>query len=157
MKRTTKLLAATALLTCALSGAVLAGDKERCRHLGPPGAPFDRGFERLLNDLDLSEQQLDRIKEIRGARHEKLADGWQEHREFRERLMEAVHNNASERELRKLLEQQSSAHIDKMVEMLKTHQQILAVLTDEQRATLEEKRQHMLEKMEKGPLLHRDL
>lgn len=148
MKRYTTIFFGAVLLAFGLSGTVLANDNEHCRHAGPPGEHFGRGFERLIDDLGLTEEQMDQVKAIRQESHDKMEKNWNQGKDFRKELMDAVDNNASDKELRKLIEQQNAAHTEQMLAMLKTHRQILSVLTDEQRAKLKEKRQQMMEKME---------
>lgn len=147
MNRKITIFFGTLLLACSLSGAVLAKDGQHCRHYAPDKA-FGRGYDHLLDGLGLTEEQESQINEIRQAKREKMSGSWEKRKDFHKELMEAVENNASEKELRKLIEKQNAARTDKMVEMLKTRQQILAVLTDDQRVKLKEKRQKMMEKME---------
>ncbi len=64
MKKT--LIAATLLLTTGLSGAVLAGSN----HDNQP--PRERGFERMAEELQLSDEQKAQLEQIREEEHEKF-------------------------------------------------------------------------------------
>ena len=138
-----------------LASVSALADDHRCRDgfAGGHSRGFShQGIEKLVDKLDLSDEQAAEIKAIREqAKSERLdrKDAMADRYEHRRELMDAVHNGASEREVRKLVEQQNEQRLEQILARAEVHQQMLAVLNDEQRVELEELREKRLEKMDR--------
>ena len=141
-----KALAGTLILGSALttSGMVMAfpdGDHGRGHHNGEHrkgGHHKERMFERLAEELELTEGQKAQMKADREAGKEARKADRQAMRDLRKQLREAIDSGADQATLDNLGAQLGKLEVAKMQHMHQKRQQFEAILTDEQKAKLEE-------------------
>ena len=94
-----------------------------------------------LYDLDLNRSQREKMQEIMESHHDSLKDQFKAQQNSHYEFMEALLDGANGKELNRILEkqnQQSSQHQKAHIEMM---QQLMSVLTDEQKAELKKRLQ----------------
>ena len=137
-----KALAGSLVLGSALvtSGMVMAfpdGDHgPRGHHKGGPH--HERMFEHLAEKLDLTEGQKAQLKANREAGKEARKADREEMRAVHKQLREAVESGASDESLKELGNQLGQLEVRKMQRMHEKRVQFESILTNEQKAKLEE-------------------
>ena len=140
-----KALAGTLVLGSALtaSGMVLAfpdGDEGHRGHKGHHGGGHhkERMYEHLAEKLDLTEGQKAQLKADREASKEARKAARKEAHEVRQQLREAVEAGADQATLDALGAKIGQLEVQKMQRMHQKRVQFESILTDEQKAKLEE-------------------
>jgi len=162
MKIEKKVLATTVMISAmAMSGLTLAGQGDgsgdsagtgdkvegkpkhhhRDRHHGSMmGGKRDggKGFERMVQKLDLSEEQQQHIKDVRKASREEAKPLRKQLKENMHAEREAMEASASETELKKLARNTADSRVDLMLYGRKTEDKVREILTPEQIAQLDQ-------------------
>ncbi|WP_051686827.1 Spy/CpxP family protein refolding chaperone [Microbulbifer sp. HZ11] len=140
-----KALAGTLILGSALttSGMVMAfpdGDHGPRHHKGEHhrGDHKGRMFERLAEELDLTEGQKAQLKANREADKEAHKADRKAMRDLHKQLREAIESGADQATLDSLGAQLGKLEVAKMQRMHEKRQQFESILTDEQKAKLQE-------------------
>ena len=139
-----------ALLCAALAGSTLAIPQTlSAQPEGRRGFRGNRGGPRaLLRELDLSEEQRERLRAL--AEQGRSSGAFERLMETRKALNEAVESGADEGTLRQLAYECGMAEGDAAVERARAHAQMMEILTPEQReqyrALKEEREQRMEER-----------
>ena len=138
----TNLIAASALVL-AISGSALAA-----------GGHHAKGAEiipkRAMKQLSLTDQQKDQVKAIIEAAKQQF-DGEKGTRKQARQQLEALTNTSAsfdETKARELIAQQQQAHMERQIAHLKAKHDIWNILTDEQKAKLEELKENHKERMQ---------
>lgn len=135
-----KAMAGSLVLAGALAvpGITLAQDDmeppmpmEHCHH----GGHF---FERMADELDLTEGQKAQLKANREANREAHKAQREQMRQLHKQLREAIESGADQATLDNLGAQLGKLQVAKMQQMYTMQQQFEAMLTDEQKAKLEQ-------------------
>jgi len=122
------------------------GGREHGRHREGMGPGGPMGQMRMLRELDLSDEQRQRI---RALFEEVAATGAPERlRQARESLKDAIESGADEAALREQASQLGEAEGDAAVELARIRARILEVLTAEQKVELEQLKKEAEERME---------
>jgi len=103
----------------------------------------------MLAELNLSDEQMSKIKEI--IKNRQVSD--ETSREEMKSLHEQIQALSSadefdEAAVRKIAEQIAAGQVEEMLSMAKTNNEVLAVLTAEQRSTLAQKKSEQKAKMQ---------
>ncbi|SDJ58249.1 Spy/CpxP family protein refolding chaperone [Microbulbifer yueqingensis] len=124
-------------------------------HHGDKGPHHERMLERMAEKLELTEEQKAQIKanhEANRAEHRKLRE---EMHKVREEVSEALDSGADQATLDELASRLGALQIEKMRQRREMHEQLKAVLTDEQKAKLEqmhsERKDRWKERRQKRP------
>ncbi|WP_346836908.1 Spy/CpxP family protein refolding chaperone [Microbulbifer sp. SAOS-129_SWC] len=121
--------------------AVLAqdGDKPPMRmwHHGMQGGHF---FERMADELNLTEGQKAQLKANREANRAAAESQREEMRKLHQQLREALDSGADQATLDSLGAKLGKLEVARMQEMQKMRQQFDAILTDEQKAKLKQRK-----------------
>jgi Spy/CpxP family protein refolding chaperone len=130
------------LIPLALSASVQPEERrgfrgERDGRHGPGG---------ILRELDLSETQREQLRSLR--EQDRARETMARLMQSRRALNEAVESGADEGTLRQLAFQTGEAEGDAAVERARSHQQMMEILTPEQREQYEALRQEQKQKME---------
>ena len=152
MKKKLVIAAAALPMMFATAGAYAFGGKGGCGMDGPKGH-FDRD---VLRQLDLTEEQKDKLRDLRDAKRDEMQAKRDEFKDTRIAEMKAHHqavqalvladdfDEAKAQELAKaMIEKQS----DRRVEKMKTKHEMLSILTEEQKAKLKDLQAERMEKM----------
>lgn len=150
MKRSSKtiamLLAGTMLLGG--TGAAMAGKHYDRGHCDKRGEFSHQGIPmKALKRLDtLSDEQRDQIKTLFREQRDKMRDLRDAMQDNREDLYEAMQNNSDEKTLLKLAEKQGDLVTDMIMNRIQQRKQLNAILTAEQRETLQKMQKRRMEK-----------
>lgn len=142
MKRSNK------TLTLILAGTLLLGGSGAAiafggGHHGKGGCDRHGSPMKVLGKLDnLSDAQREQIKSIYQEQREAMREQKQAAREDRQALRQAMHEGVAGDELRALADKQGARVADMIVAKAELRQRIHAVLTEEQRAELEQFQQN---------------
>ncbi|MCA0900618.1 Spy/CpxP family protein refolding chaperone [Microbulbifer agarilyticus] len=141
-----KALAGTVVLGGALaaSGLVMAfpeGDRghgyhKASHHKG--GDHYERMFDRLAEKLELTEGQKAQVKANRDAGKEAREADRKAMHEVRKQLKEAIDSGADQATLNSLGTKLGELEVRKMQRRVEMHKQFEAILTDDQRAKMEQ-------------------
>ncbi|GAA5523811.1 hypothetical protein Maes01_00360 [Microbulbifer aestuariivivens] len=145
-----KLLAGSAMLA-ALLGAPLASMADNQPGPNEDGKQrHEQRFQRMADELQLTEDQIAQLKANREANKEQRMAQRQEMRKLREQLRKAIEAGADQATLDQLGAELSRLEIAQMQERQRRHQELEAMLTDEQKAKLEEMKSQRKERGRKG-------
>ncbi len=136
MKRTLKAtLIGTVLLTAGGAGLAIAGPGN-CEMRGGKmgGAPY--GYMRALQQLDLSSEQQEKLRELLSAQKSQMKERRQARRDNKEALREAMQGNADDATIQKLAEAKGAEVTAMIIRRAEMKKQINAILTPEQREEL---------------------
>lgn len=118
--------------TVALPGTLLAADHHDKGHHG------HEMLERMAEKLDLTEAQKAQLK----AKREAQRDDWEslkkQKRELRDEIRTALDSGADQTKLDRLAGQLGAVELKMMQQKHQMHQDLEAILTDEQKAKLEQ-------------------
>ncbi len=116
------------------------------KHHGHHGGHF---FEHMADELDLTEGQKAQLEANRDATREAHKAQRQQIRELHKQLREAIESGADQATLDSLGSELGKLQVAKMQQMHKQREQFEAILTDEQKAKLEQlKRERKERRME---------
>lgn len=134
------LIAGSLALAVPFATQARPGGMEGCGHHAMAGKHGTFGkHARFMHGLDLTEAQRDEIFEVRHAAAPTLRDKGKQVHEARQALREVSKGEAfDEAKVRAASERVAKAQADVMVERLRVKQQVLAVLTPEQRTKLDQ-------------------
>ncbi|MDO9080537.1 MAG: Spy/CpxP family protein refolding chaperone [Desulfuromonadales bacterium] len=152
------LLGSALYVAAAPSGAPCGGPCDgRCATPGDGKVHAGGHFlERMTRILDLSEAQQASIKQVQAAEQEKTAALHEKKRELRQQLRQVETANAlDENAVRVLSEQRGAIETELSISRARTHNQIDALLTPEQRQLAAKLRPEAGEKRKGGKGLHR--
>lgn len=148
--------------TLAVPGMTLAQNDDfespvvikRVGHHGHHGHHF---FERMAQELDLTEGQKAQLKANREANKGVRKASREQRRELHKQIREALNSGADQATLDSLGAELGKLEIAKMQQMRERHQQFEAILTEEQKAKLEELKAERKERWKgKRKFLHHD-
>jgi len=105
------------------------------RHHGPHGGHF---FEHMADELNLTEGQKAQLKANREADRTAGESRREEMRKLRKQLREAIESGADQATLESLGAQLGKLEVAQMQQMQKVRQQFESILTEEQKAKLEQ-------------------
>ena len=149
MKKSFKMLLATALIASSLgmAGQVAAmpygGGPDGCMRGGQHRGPGGKGFnvERMSNRLNLTEEQRTQVQAIVDGNSEQMTDLRTRMQQNRETMRQLVQQTPfAEEEIRELADEQGDLKADMIVLRAQQRSEINAILTDEQRAQMENMR-----------------
>jgi len=127
----------------------MAGDFGHGHKHGGKGRGMEMRFERLTDELELTEGQKAQIRADREAAHTERKALAQQERTLREQVRVAVSEGADQATLDQLAAQVGALEVTKMQQRKEKREQFLAILTDEQKAELAEMKQSRMEKRER--------
>lgn len=137
------------------SASVLAGHPGCGPEAGHDGMPMHgRMWDRMVEKLDLSEQQQEQIKGIRESARERVEVNREAMKASRDKIQAALAAGADETKIQQLLIEQSAGKAKAIVARAQVHREIQAVLTDEQREKLAEMKARKKAKMEERSSKH---
>ncbi|MFD1216204.1 Spy/CpxP family protein refolding chaperone [Microbulbifer celer] len=113
-------------------------------------------FEHIAEKLDLTEGQKAQLKANRDASKEAYKARRQESRELRKELHEAVRSGADQATLDSLGTRIGALAVQRAQDMEQQRSQFEAILTDEQKATLNEMKAERMERHQKRKQRWRD-
>ncbi|MFI2810541.1 MULTISPECIES: Spy/CpxP family protein refolding chaperone [Microbulbifer] len=119
----------------AVPGITLAGDHGN--HHGK-GHHHQEMFDRMADKLELTEGQRAQLEANREAGREKRRELRKEMHELRSQVREALDSGADQATLDSLAAKLGALEIKKMQQRHERHEQFQAILTDEQKAKLEQ-------------------
>ncbi|WP_237065665.1 Spy/CpxP family protein refolding chaperone [Microbulbifer guangxiensis] len=141
MMKTTglKKLAGSALLATLLAApmATLA-DHHKGQGEGLKEEHHERMLERMAERLELTEGQKAQLKVNHEANREQRMAQRQEMRQLRQQIREAIDSGADQATLDRLGAQLGQLQVSQMQDRHRRHQELESILTDEQKAKLEE-------------------
>ena len=146
MKKSFKTLLAAALVavTLGLAGQVAAmpygGGPGGCMRGNQQMGPGGRGFnlERMSNRLNLTEEQRNQVQAIVDGNSEQMTDLRTRMQQNRETMRQLVQQTPfAEEKVRKLADEQGDLKADMIVLRAQQRSKINAILTDEQRAQMQ--------------------
>ena len=122
--------------------------RDKCDHQGPA---------RMLNRLDdVTDAQREQIQALMQERRDQMQGARNEIQESRKAMHEAIERGASREELRMLAEQQAALMSTMMLSRAETAQEVQGILTESQRAQLQELRQRRMERHAGKPGMHKE-
>lgn len=113
-------------------------------------------FEHMAEKLDLTEGQKAQLEANREANKDALKSRREESRALRKELHEAVRSGADQATLNSLGARIGALEVQKVQDMEKQRSQFEAILTDEQKAKLEQMKTERMERHEKRKQRWRD-
>ena len=146
MKKSFKTLLATALVASSLGMASqvaampYGGGPDGCMRGGQHKGPGGRGFnvERMSNRLNLTEEQRTQVQAIVDGNSEQMTDLRTRMQQNRETMRQLVQQTPfDEEEVRKLADEQGDLKADMIVLRTQQRSEINAILSDEQRAQMQ--------------------
>lgn len=143
---TFKSTAIALLATITLSGSALAdqhGGKQGGRH--HPG--MMQMMDRMAEKLQLTEQQREEIRAIHEEYRPRMKELMQATRETRKALHEAKGSGTSQSDVDALAKAQGENHAEMISLRHEIHQRVQTVLTEEQRAQMEEMKENRKDRM----------
>lgn len=103
-------------------------------------------FKRMAHHLNLDEAQMEQARAIRAEMRPHMKELYEQRREIRKALGEAVRNGASQSEIDALAQQQGDNHAQLISKRAEMKGRIHGLLTDEQKQQLEEHREKRMER-----------
>lgn len=98
------------------------------------------GIPRMLEGIDLSDEQKNKIKELVEAQQTDKNDDMKSHWELRKQLNQlAFTDRLDQNKLDALINQATEAHAEKLAKRAKLNNAVFNVLTDEQKQQLQQK------------------
>jgi protein CpxP len=154
MTRTKKLLGAAALSVFGLAAVGMAADEGRGpgaegRGFGRHGGHGRHGFGGMFRDLNLTEAQKSQLKAMREQQREALKPVMEQQRALREQIREALESANPDATRIGQLEIQAHRLREQMkAEHEKSREAFLGILTPEQKAQLEKRKQEREQRRE---------
>jgi protein CpxP len=137
-RRTVSILVAAGIMVPVLGGAAVAQLQTQRGDRGPgfgPGEPGERA-ERLFEELDLTEAQVEQIRSLRQAARDEMQDLHETLWTERETLHDLMAGEATEAELRAKHDEIQTLHREVADQRFENMLAVREVLTPEQRAEL---------------------
>ena len=136
----------------ALPGAAFAGDHHGHHgddHHGK-GHHMQEMFDRMAEKLELTEAQKAQVKAKREAHHDALKSLKKQKRELRDEIRTALDSGADQTKLDGLAAQLGAVELRMMQQHHQMHKELESILTDEQKAKMEQMRkEHRERRMER--------
>jgi len=124
----------------------MAADLEHGHRHAHKGRMMGHNFERLADELALTEGQKAQIRADRDAARSEHRDLAQQQRELHQQIRTALDDGADQATLDTLAAQVGALEVQKMQQRRENRAQFLAVLTDDQKAKLTELKQERMDK-----------
>ncbi|MDM3871490.1 Spy/CpxP family protein refolding chaperone [Porticoccus sp. W117] len=135
---------ALALIGAFTISTAMAGPEKRWGQKNP-----EQMLKRMAHHLNLDEAQMEQAKAIRAEMRPHLKELYEERREIRQALGEAVRNGADQSEIDALAQQQGDNYAQLVSKRAEMKGRIHDLLTDEQKQKLEEHREKRMERKQK--------
>ena len=144
----TSLLLALAVLTTALTASLAVAGHDEDAALGSFGGPGFGGapgsrLMHIADELELTDEQIDQVRDITSAYREQRRDDRAAMRDLRASLREATQAQPYDAaRVEELARQISSLTTDEIIARSATFAEVMTILTPEQRAQMEELREN---------------